>query len=89
MADLYRNSKTRVVIYQVPRNPAPNPKPLAHLPWTTVDELRKRSWVRVVDRKVFEPLEKPELFFDYVHLNTAGRKVFSPLLAETVKENLK
>jgi len=88
LADLYRGSKTRIVIYQLPRNAAPRPVPLTHLPWTSVDELRKRPSVSVVDHSVFEPLEKPELFFDFIHLNTAGRKLFSPLLADTVKAQL-
>jgi hypothetical protein len=88
LADLYRGSKTRIVIYQIPRNLAPNPAPPARLPWTTVDELRKRPWVSVVDRHVFEPLEKPEFFADYLHMNAEGRKQFSPLLADTVKERL-
>ena len=51
--------------------------------------MRRRPWVSVVDHTVFEPLEKPELFFDYIHLNTAGRQVFSPLLADTVKARLR
>jgi hypothetical protein len=89
LADLYRGSKTRIIVYQIPRNFAPRPTPLVHLPWTTVDDLHKRPWVSVVDRHVFEPLEKPELFFDYVHLNIEGRKLFTMLLADTVKQVLK
>ena len=88
LADLYRGSKTRIVIYQLPRNAAPRPTPLVRLPWTTVDELRKRPQVRVIDHGVFETIEKPELFFDFIHLNTAGRKLFSPLLADSVKASL-
>ncbi len=88
LVDLYSASTTRIIFYQLPRDVAPRPVPLAHWPSTSVDELRKRSWVRVVDHSVFEPLEKPELFFDFNHLNSAGRKLFSPLLADTVKANL-
>ncbi len=88
LADLYRGSNTRVIIYQLPRNAAPRPTPLVHWPSTSVNELRKRSWVRVVDHSVFEPLERPELFFDFIHLNSDGRKLFSPLLADTVKASL-
>ena len=88
LVDLYRGSKTKIIIYQVPRNLAPRPTPLAHWPSTTVDELRKRPWVKIIDPTVFEPLEKPELFFDYIHLNADGRKLFSPLLADTVKAAL-
>jgi len=89
LADLYRGSKTRIILYQLPRNAAPRPTPLAHGTSTSVNELGKRSEVTVVDRTVFEALEKPELFFDYIHLNSAGRQLFSPLLAETVKARLR
>jgi hypothetical protein len=89
LADLYRTSKTKVIFFQLPRNAAPRPTPLTHWHSTSIDEMRRRSWVSVVDHSVFEPLEKPELFFDYIHLNTAGRQVFSPLLAETVKARLR
>jgi hypothetical protein len=88
LVDLYKGSKTRIIVFQAPRGPAPNPTPLVHLPWTITDELRKRPWVTIVDRKTFEPLERPELFADYVHLNSDGRKLFSPMLADTVKETL-
>jgi hypothetical protein len=89
LIDLYRGSNTRIFIFQTPRSPAPRPTSLAHLPWTTVDELRKRPRVTVIDRHAFEDLEKPELFADHIHLNAAGRKIFSPRLAETVKAALR
>lgn len=85
LVDLYRNSKTRIILFQAPRSPAPRPVPLAHLSWTIVDELRKRPWVRVIDGSAFEDLETPELFADHVHLNSTGRKQFSPRFAERVK----
>ncbi len=85
MADLYRNSKTRIIFIQAPRTPLPRPVSLAHWKWTTVDELAKRPWVTVVDLHTFENLERPELFSDYAHLNSEGQKLFSPALASTVK----
>ena len=88
LVDLYRGSKTRIIVFQAPRSPAPRPVSLAHLPWTITDELRKRPWVTVIDRHVFEDLEKPELFGDHVHLNATGRKLFSPRLAAVVKSAL-
>ncbi len=87
-ADLYRNSKTRIIFIQAPRTPLPRPVSLAHWPWTTVDELAKRPWVSVVDPHTFENLERPELFSDYAHLNSAGQKLFSPALASTLKSIL-
>jgi hypothetical protein len=88
LVDLYRGSKTRIIVFQVPRSPAPRPTSLGNLPWTITDELRKRPWVTIVDRQVFEDLERPELFADHVHLNATGRKLFSPRLAEVVKSAL-
>lgn len=88
LVDLYRDSKTRIVIFQVPRSPAPAPVARVHLPWTSIDELRKRSWVKVADRQTFEDMERPEWFADFAHLNAAGRTVFSPRLADLVKANL-
>ncbi len=88
LVDLYRNSKTRIIIFQAPRGPSPRPVSLAKLPWTVIDDLRKRPWVTVIDRKTFEDLERPELFADHVHLNATGRKLFSPRLADAVKAAL-
>jgi hypothetical protein len=85
LVDLYRGSRTRIILIQAPRSPAPRPTPLGHLTWTAVDELRKRPWVSVIDRHAFEDLEKPELFADHVHLDAEGRQLFSPRLAKAIQ----
>ena len=84
LVDRYRDSKTKIIIFQPPRGPFPRPSP--NLPWTAVDELRKRSWVTIIDSHKFESLEKPELFADHVHLNSEGRKIFTPMFVDAVKE---
>jgi hypothetical protein len=89
LVDLYRGTKTKIIIFQAPRSAGPRPKPDKKFPWTSTDDLRKRPWVRVVDRHAFESLERPEYFADHVHLNSTGRKLFSPMLADAVKENLR
>lgn len=88
IADLYRNSKTRLIFVQAPRTPLPRPVSLAHWDWTTVDALAKRPWVTVVPPQTFENFERPELFSDHAHLNSEGQKLFSPALAATVKSIL-
>ena len=88
LVDLYRGSSTRIIVYQVPRGPSMPPYPRAHLPWTTVDVLAKRPWVTIVDRHRFESLEKPELFGDLLHLNSDGRAIFTPMLANLAKETV-
>ena len=85
IADLYKNSRTRLIFLQAPRTAIPRPAPLKKWDWTTVDALAKRPWVTIVPAQTFENLERPELFSDHAHLNTEGQKLFSPALANTVK----
>jgi hypothetical protein len=84
LAGMYRNSKTRLVLYQVPRGPIHKPAP--KLPWTSVDVLRKNANLSVIDGHRFESLERPELFNDHVHLNAEGRKLFTPQFVDALKE---
>ena len=86
IAEWYRNSPTRLIFYETPRGPAPRPGP--HLAWTAVDKLRQLPWVVVLDRHRFETLERSELFADHVHLSSDGRKIFSPMLVDAIKENV-
>jgi hypothetical protein len=64
------------------------PYPRANYPIKTVDVLAKRPWVTIVDRHKFEPLEKPELFGDLLHMNSDGRAIFTPMLVNLAKETL-
>jgi hypothetical protein len=89
LVDLYRGSKTRIVFFQAPRSPSPRPVPLSHWSWTFVDEMRKRPGVIVIDPQAFEEFEKAELFADHVHLDTDGRRLFSPRFAAVVREALR
>ena len=86
IADRYRGSRTRIIFFESPRRPVP--LAVSRLPWTAVDDLRKRPWVTVVDRHQFESLERPELFADHVHLSADGRRQFTPMLVDTVREIL-
>jgi hypothetical protein len=61
------------------------PDPPAYRSGNIVDELRKRPRVTVIDRHMFEDLEKPEYFGDLRHLNATGRKILSPRLADVIK----
>jgi hypothetical protein len=83
---LYEGSKTKIILFQAPRGPVHRPAP--HLAWTSIDELRKYPSVLVIDGHRFEFLERPELFADHVHLNSEGRKQFTPLLVDAIKESL-
>ncbi len=85
IVDRYRDSKTRLVILQMPRG-AFNWNP-AHRPDTsTIDWLRATRDVAILDQHLFDSLEQPQLFGDSLHLNHDGRQAFSKKCAATLVE---
>jgi lysophospholipase L1-like esterase len=45
--------------------------------------------VLLADERAFEPLERPALFKDGIHLNRAGIEKFSPMLAREIARVLR
>jgi hypothetical protein len=80
--DLYNDSPTRIIFLEVPRGPLPIPESPA--PATFLEAALKRPRVSALPSSTFRDLEKPELFFDGLHLNGTGRKLFSAKIAEIV-----
>ncbi len=80
--DLYRNSPTRVILLELPR--APLRKPESSTPAVFLNAALPRNGVVAFDRETFRDLEAPEFFFDGLHLNGAGRAIFSARLGRTV-----
>jgi hypothetical protein len=80
--DLYRNSPTRVVLLQLPR--APLPKPESTTPPVFLRSALPRAGVVALPPATFGDLERPEFFFDGLHLNRAGRAIFSERLGRSV-----
>ena len=83
ITDLYRNSSTRIVFFEIPR--APVPVPDAKEPARFVNSVVARPQVSVLPENAFRELEHPEVFADGYHLNQKGRVVFSALLAHTLQ----
>jgi hypothetical protein len=67
MLDLYRNSSTRFVFLQIPR---------------ALESVRRNPKLTILPEDLFKDLERPDVFFDGLHLNRAGREIFSARLAE-------
>jgi hypothetical protein len=80
--DLYRDSPTRVILLELPR--APLPKPDSSTPAYALQGLLPRYQVTALPSSTFRDLERPEYFFDGLHLNRAGRAIFSARLAQLV-----
>ncbi|MBX3463269.1 MAG: hypothetical protein KF830_08860 [Planctomycetes bacterium] len=62
------------------------PRAAARVPATAVlDELARRPGVHVLPFDAFAELERPECFFDALHVNRAARTRFTELLAEALR----
>jgi hypothetical protein len=87
IADHYRGSGTKLFFLRVPRAPiAPPPHPPKRD--SAVRQLASLPDVVVLDEHLFDPLERPELFMDGLHLNREGLERFSRILAAEVRKYL-
>jgi hypothetical protein len=80
--DLYKNSSTRIIFFELPR--APLPIPQAAIPPRFIDSVQGRRNVTVLPPSTFRDLEHPDIFADGLHLNRIGRPIFSAHLAEQI-----
>jgi hypothetical protein len=80
--DLYKNSGTRIIFFELPR--APLPIPQAAIPPRFIDSVRGVRNVTVLPPATFRDLERPDIFADGLHLNHLGRPIFSTHLAEQI-----
>jgi hypothetical protein len=90
IADAYRRANVPVFVFEVPRGPyeafatvADSAAPSGALP-----ALAREKRLIALDAAPFEALERPEYFFDALHLNTTGRMLLSPVLADLVTRHL-
>jgi hypothetical protein len=80
--DLYKNSPTRIVFLELPRAPLAlpeSPQPAAFLEWVL-----RRPHVSALPSTTFRDLERPEFFFDGLHLNRTGRSIFTERIAAQI-----
>ncbi len=71
---------TQVVFARMPTEVLPRRSP-PPIDQGVLDELAQKSHVHVLPRDFFAELERPEFFYDAVHLNRRGRERFTELLA--------
>lgn len=79
----YAKSRTRLVLFQMPRAPiVPSPEPPEASISTIASLVNDRTLL--LGRDLFEFLEAPEYFADGAHLNALGRHEFSQQLADEI-----
>jgi hypothetical protein len=87
MMDYYRGSGTKLIFMRVPRaaiSPPDEPPKLN----SAVREIASQPDVIVLDERLFNQLEHPDLFWDGWHMNRDGMEQFSRLLASEVRRVL-
>jgi hypothetical protein len=89
IAGQYSSTGVTVGVFLIPRGPYSRVVEKTPEPEGALKILRDKGIIRLVDPAVTVPLEKPEYFFDHMHMNTAGRTVFSRSFAETIVNQLK
>jgi hypothetical protein len=76
----YAGSPTKLVFIRIPARPFD--APLKHqVHRDSINSIARLGNVIVEPENEFAFLEKPEYFFDDVHLNSVGRKIFTKLLS--------
>jgi hypothetical protein len=78
--NLYKDSPTRIVFFELAR--APLPKPDSRAPQTWLHEALQHANVSALPQSTFRDLEHPQLFFDGLHFNKTGRHIFTERLAQ-------
>jgi hypothetical protein len=87
MIDYYRGSGTKLIFMRVPRAPT-SPPDAPPKPNSAVRQIASQPDVIVLDERLFNQLEHPDLFWDGWHLNRDGMEQFSRLLATQVRRVL-
>jgi hypothetical protein len=85
--DHYRGSGTKLIFLRVPRAPLSPPDDPPKL-LSAVRQIASRPDVIVLDERLFNQLEHPDLFWDAQHLNRDGMERFSRILAAEVRRVL-
>jgi hypothetical protein len=78
--DLYKDSPARIIFLELPR--APLPKPQSRVPARFLESALRRPRIAALPSDTFHDLERPDFFFDGLHLNDRGRHIFSVRLGE-------
>lgn len=84
----YAGSSARLGVFMIPRGPYHQLMGCDASLRGTLGALHNKGVVEVVSSKVSTELEQPEYFFDHLHINATGRKVFSVTLANAIVAQL-
>jgi len=84
----YANSQTKIILVQLPRGPNIRPPRTPEDEQSSIASLIKNDRTILLDENLFRNLEKPEYFFDAMHVNAFGRELLTKRLTSEVMHHL-
>ncbi|MCW3472977.1 hypothetical protein [Limobrevibacterium gyesilva] len=88
IAALCAQAGVKLIVFRIPRGPLHSLVAADPQPTGTLADLQAGGRLALLSATQFDDLERPEYFFDYLHLNSGGRVLFSGQLAEAVLQRL-
>ncbi len=86
IAAYYRGTRTRLIVMRGPRGPVVRPDLAVDAGSSSIREMAARGDFLLMNEKIFDELERPEMYADGVHLNNQGSLRFTHLIAdETIR----
>jgi hypothetical protein len=89
IAQQYAPTAVTVGVFLIPRGPYHTALNKPAEAEGSLKILERKGMIRLVDTAVSMSLEKPEFFFDHLHMNATGRAEFSRNLAKAIITQLK
>ena len=88
IAALCRQAQVRLFVYRVPRGPLDYLAVPDNTTSGVLADMARSGAVELLPADLFTRLERPEFFFDRLHMDRAGRLQFSAMLAQAVLRHL-
>jgi hypothetical protein len=88
IADFCRDNGIKLFVFRVPRGPLHYFVPDDAQPTGVLAEMGQQGRLTLLPATTFNHLERPEYFFDDLHLNSTGRKLLSVELAAAILQRL-
>ena len=88
LATFAKQNGIKLFVFRIPRGPLHYLADIDNEPTGALADLARQGALELLPASLFDNLERPEFFFDELHMNAAGRQLFSVKLADAVLQRL-
>lgn len=88
ISEHYSRSAVRVGVFMIPRGPYHHQQGCESKLKGSLAVLQRKGRIDLISSDIATVLERPEYFFDHLHINGAGRSLFSKNLAVAIENQL-